>query len=103
MGVLADRLIADGTQYRLKSDGSAGSDRIGRLVSGELPYAMVKSDAIAPVDLIAVLAHNALGGDDSLGLPLVQAPPRNPGLARALSESAWARVFPSASSPSRLP
>jgi hypothetical protein len=35
-------------------------------------------------------------------LPLAQAPPRRPRLARALSESAWVAVFPSAPSRSRL-
>jgi hypothetical protein len=102
MGVLQDRLIVDGSQYRLRSDGSAVSALIGRLESGELPGAMVGSGAVTPADVIAALAHDAMGADDSLGLPLVQAKPRSPRLARASSESAWAGVFPSATTGSRL-
>ncbi|HZW32141.1 MAG TPA: hypothetical protein VFF52_15625 [Isosphaeraceae bacterium] len=101
MGVLGDRLIVDGVGYRLRSDGSAVADLIGRLESGELPGAIVATGAVTPADLIAALAHDALGDDAALGLPLVQAPPRRPRLARALSEPAWAAVFPGAASRSR--
>ena len=102
MGVLEDRLIVDGGRYRLRSDGSAVSDLIGRLESGELPGAIVATGAVTPADLIAALARDALGDDAALGLPLVQAQPRRPRLARALSEAAWAPVFPSVASPLRL-
>jgi hypothetical protein len=102
MGVLQDRLIVDGYQYRLRSDGRTVSDLIGRLSAGELPGAVIGTGAVTPADVIAALAHDALGGDDSPGLPLVQAKPRNPRLARALSEPVWAKVFPSAASRSRL-
>jgi hypothetical protein len=102
MGLLRDRLIGDGARDRLRSDGSAVADLIGRLESGELPGAIVATGAVTPADLIAALAHDALGCDDAPGLPLVQAPPRRPRLARALSEPAWVPVFPSAASRSRL-
>src|SRR4051812_23573692 len=61
MGVLQHRLIVDGVQYRLRSDGSAVSDIIARLESGELPGAVVGTGAVTPADLIAALAHDALG------------------------------------------
>ena len=102
MGALGDRLIVDGARYRLRSDGSAVSDLIGRLESGELPAAIVATGAVTPADLIAALAQDALGDDAAPGLPLVQAQPRRPRLARALSEPSWARVFPGAASRSRL-
>ena len=64
--------------YRLRSDGRTVADLIGRLESGELPAAVVAPGAVTPADVVAALAHDALGGDDSPGLPLVQAS-RRPG------------------------
>jgi len=102
MGVLEDRLIVDGTRYRLRSDGRAVSDLLARLESGELPAAVIAPGAVTPADVSAALAHDALGGDDSTGLPLVQASPPRPRLERVLSEPAWAEVFPRAERQSRL-
>ena len=78
MGVLGDRLIVDGTRYRLRSDGRTVSDLMGRLESGELPAAVVAPGAVTPADVVAALAHDALGADDATGLPLVQASPPRP-------------------------
>ena len=102
MGVLADRLIADGTQYRLRSDGRAVSDLLGQLESGELPAATDGPGAVTPADVVAALAHDALGPEDTVGLPLVQARPTRPRLERALREPAWAEVFPRAERRARL-
>jgi hypothetical protein len=102
MGMLGDRLIVDGMQYRLRSDGRSVPDLIGRLESGERPAAVVAPGAVTPADVVAAMAHDALGADDALGLPLVQASPPRPRLERVLSEPAWADVFPRAARPSRL-
>jgi hypothetical protein len=102
MGVLRDRLIVDAMHTRLRSEGSAVPDMIGRLESGELPGAVVGSGAIAPADVIAALGHDALEGRDDGGLPLVQGKPRAPGMLRALSEPAWTSVFPGVPSRIRL-
>jgi hypothetical protein len=102
MGVLGDRLIVDGTRYRLRSDGRAVSDLLAQLESGELPAAVIAPGAITPADVVAALAHDALAADDSTGLPLVQASPPRPRLERVLSEPAWAGVFPRAERRSRL-
>jgi hypothetical protein len=102
MGILAERLIADGPRYRLRSDGRAVSDLLGQLESGELPASVVAPGAVTPADVIAALAHDALGADDSPGLPLVQSRPPRPRLERALKEPAWAEVFPKAPRTARL-
>src|SRR5262245_2124724 len=102
MGVLADRLIVDGTRYRLRSDGRAVSDLLGQLESGELPAAAIAPGAVTPADVVAALAQDALGADDSIGPPLVQARPPRPQLERVLKEPAWAEVFPRAERRSRL-
>jgi hypothetical protein len=102
MGVLGDRLIVDGTRYRLRSDGRAVSDLIGQLESGELPAAVIAPGAVTAADVVAALANDALGDDESMGPPLVQATPPRPGLERSLTELAWAGVFPRADHRSRL-
>jgi hypothetical protein len=102
MGVLGDRLIVDGIRYRLRSDGRAVSDLLGQLDSGELPAAVIAPGAVNAADVVAALAHDALGADDSAGLPLVQASPPRPRLERVISEPAWAGVFPRAERRSRL-
>ncbi len=102
MATLGDRLILDGSRYRLRSDGRAVADLVGQLESGELPAAVVAPGAVTPADVVAALALEALGDEDSLGLPLVQGSPPRPRLARALAEPAWAEVFPRAARPSRL-
>ena len=102
MGALADRLIVDGTRYRLRSDGRAVSDLLGQLESGELPAAVIAPGAVTPADVVAALAHDALGPDGTPGLPLVQSRPPWPRLERALKEPAWAEVFPRAGHRTRL-
>ena len=61
-----------------------------------------KGGTIAPVDLIAAIAADALGDESSLGPALVQEKPRRPSCARALSEPAIAAMFPSVPHPLRL-
>ena len=102
MGVLGDRLIVDGTRYRLRSDGRAVSDLMGQLESGEMPAAVIAPGAVTPADVVAAMAHDALGDDRSTGLPLVRSSPRRPRLARVLSEPAWAEVFPKSDRRTRL-
>src|SRR5262245_36564246 len=96
MCALADRLIIDGTRYCLRSDGRAVSDLLDRLESGELPAAVIAPGAVTPADVVAALAHDALGPDGTPGLPLVQSRPPRPRLGRVLKEPAWAEVFPRA-------
>jgi hypothetical protein len=102
MGALGNRLIADGPRYRLRSDGREVSDLVGPLESGELPASVVAPGAVTPADVVAALGHDALGADDSPGLPLVQSRPPRPRLERALKEPAWAEVFPKAPRTARL-
>ena len=75
---------------------------LDRLESGESPAHVVASLPLDAADLIAALGHAALGGEDATGPTLVQAAPRRPRLAPALSEGAWSEVLPSASRPMRL-
>lgn len=102
MGVLTDRLILDGAEYRLRSDGRAVRDLIDRLESGERPAAAIAPGAINAADMIAALALEALGPEGTLGPSLVQARPPRPRLERILLEPAWADVFLDAPRPARL-
>ena len=102
MGLLGDRLIVDGTRYRLRSDGRAVADLMGQLEAGEMPAAVIAPGAVTPADVVAAMAHDALGDDRSSGPPLVQSSPPRPRLARVLSEPAWAGVFPKSDRRTRL-
>lgn len=102
MGTLADRLILDGKQYRLKSDGRSVAELAGRLEAGERPSAMIATGAVNAVDVVAALALDALGEEGSAGIPLVQGAPPRPRLERALSEPLWAEVFPESDRAARL-
>ncbi len=102
MGTLADRLILDGTQYRLKSDGRTVAELVDRLEAGDRPSAIIATGAVNAVDVVAALAMEALGDEGSAGIPLVQERPPRPRLERALSESSWSEVFPEADRASRL-
>jgi hypothetical protein len=100
MGILRDRLSSGDGQLSL----IAGSTPVGEIVArieadGMLPG---KGGTFAPVDLIAALAAEALGDENSLGPALVQSKARHPKLVRALSEPAVASMFPSAPHPLRL-
>jgi hypothetical protein len=66
------------------------------LESGESLSDLIAAAELSPADVIAALAHSALGDDDSLGPGLVREKPRHPRLERALSEPAWAPTFPTA-------
>jgi hypothetical protein len=102
MGVLGDRLIVDGTRYRLRSDGRTVSDLIDQLESGELPAEVIAPGAVTAADVVAALANDALGDDASTGPALVQATPPRPRLQRALSEPACGDLFPRADRRARL-
>ncbi len=67
---------------------------IARLEEGEAWDALAKSLGIAPADVVAAVAADALGPDDSPGLPLVRSRPRRPKLLAALSEPALAPAMP---------
>ena len=100
MGILRDRLSSSDGQLYL----SAGAKPVAEIVAWVEGGGVVgaKGGTIAPVDLIAALAAEALGDDSSLGPALVQAKPRRPKLARALSEPALTAMYPSAPHPLRL-
>ncbi len=69
-------------------------DVVGRLATGDSPARLVTSQKLTPADLVAAVAHAALGDGQSLGPPLVQSKPRVPALLSSLNETAWALFFP---------
>ncbi len=108
---LRSRLQWDGREPRLVSDKLAtlGTPHVplpallvAQLVGGVAPAAVITSSALDPGDLIAALAANALGDEQSLGPTLAQSSPRAPGLLPQLSEVAWVAVFPQAPRAGRL-
>jgi hypothetical protein len=72
------------------------------LQSGTSPAKAVSMLGLDPAELVAALAHEALGPEGSEGLPLVQGAPRHDWTAGALEERAWIELLPSTSRPVRL-
>jgi hypothetical protein len=102
MEVLRDRLSIDAGKASLRASGTAIAEVVGWLEADGPSTILARSPAVAPADLIAALAQGALGDDDAVGPGLVPAKPRHPALAKALSEPAWAAVFPSVPHATRL-
>jgi hypothetical protein len=75
---------------------------VGRLEAGEEPAAVARALSLEPVEVVALLAHDAYEQGEGVGPELVQTAPRRPALARALSEPALAGLFPQATRPQRL-
>jgi hypothetical protein len=100
MGVLRDRLMMGEGPAGVKSSGTLVTDVIGRLAAINSPVKLVGQGGLTPADLIAAVAQAALGADDAMGPPLVQATLRTPAILPSLTESAWVAVFPGA--PHRL-
>jgi hypothetical protein len=102
MGVLRDRLVIGGEPARVKSSGTAVAEVVGRLAGIDPPVKLLGQGGLTAADLIAALAQAALGDDNSMGPPLLQAASRTPALHPALAEPAWAAVFPGVPHRSRL-
>jgi hypothetical protein len=77
-------------------------DVVARLESGEAPARVAEATGLAGLDLVAALAHAALGDDGALGPTLEQSAPAHPRLASALSETVWVDLFPRSNRPARL-
>jgi hypothetical protein len=73
-----------------------------QLEAGEAPHRVASSLGLDATDLIAVLAHAALGPGEDDGPPLVQSEPRRPALGKALSPDALEGLLPGSARPARL-
>lgn len=81
----------------------AALEVIARLEKGEAPANVASSLGLDALDLVAAVAHDAIG--ESAGgdwPPLVQGSPKRPGLKPTLLEDGIPALFPSASRPARL-
>ena len=94
MGILGDRLIVDGDQYRLRSDGRSVADlvspaRVGRAARGD------GRPGCGHAGRRGRRAGTRRAGRRTIaGLAAGPGSPPRPRLERALSEPAWAAVFP---------
>ncbi len=102
MGALEDRLTMTAGEAVLRKGSAPVAGLVARLQAGEAPAKMISASGLEPANLVAALAHAALGGADSEGPRLVQSRPRMPSLAPALAEAAWLPVFPPAPHRARL-
>jgi hypothetical protein len=102
MRTLEDGLNGSSGDVTVGSAGLLASTLIDRLEAGETPAQVISDACLQPGDLLGAIAHDALGDHLSLGPALDQARPLRPKLKTAISEPAWAAVFPSASRAERL-
>jgi hypothetical protein len=102
MEFLRSRLVYNVGEACLQANGTPASQIKSRLERDERPSAILAASSLDPADLVAALAADALGDDQSLGPTLAQASPRAPRLLPQLSEAAWAAVFPQAPRTGRL-
>jgi hypothetical protein len=102
MGVLRDRLVIGTGPVSLRANRISVAEVVDRLAATDSPVKLIGQGGLIPADLIAAVGEAALGDDDSLGPPLIQARPRTPALLRALTEPAWVAVFPGAPHRARL-
>jgi hypothetical protein len=75
---------------------------VQRLEAGESPALLADSLGLGAVALVASLARVGLGDEASEGPTLTQVAPKHPKLAKALTESTLAPLFPGSTRPSRL-
>ncbi|WZP00083.1 hypothetical protein EP7_001700 [Isosphaeraceae bacterium EP7] len=95
---LFDRLTFGDTGPTVGETNRPTRDVLERIEAGETPSTL----GLPVLDVIAALAFEALGGEKSLGLPLIKGEPRRPAIAKALSEPALAAWLPNAARPARL-
>jgi hypothetical protein len=93
MALFRERLVLRDGESSLQSNGMAVSEIVSRLEAGVPAGRLVPAAVPAPADLIAALAHSALGDDESLGPSLLKAKPPRPRLLNGLSEPSLAGLF----------
>jgi hypothetical protein len=91
---------AEGPTVQL--EGIPVAEVMRRLEAGEAPHRVGGLLNLDAARIIAVLAYAGLGPEGSEGLPLIQAAPRRPQLAGALSEPSVSALLPEARRPARL-
>ncbi|MFO0907583.1 MAG: hypothetical protein U0794_04345 [Isosphaeraceae bacterium] len=101
MNTYWERVVSAETPV-LRSSGTPVSEIIARFEAGETLAGTAATLNLQPLDLVAVLAHDALGETDDAGPSLVQTPPRRPKLEHVLTESAVESIFPAMRRPARL-
>jgi hypothetical protein len=102
MRPLRSLLTWEGPEANLDSGKGPISGLVGQLDGGASPAAVIASVSLDPRELIAAIAADALGGDQSLGPALAQTAPKAPRLLPQLSEAAWTAVWPKSSRTSCL-
>ncbi len=75
---------------------------VPRLEAGEAPALLAQALGLDAIGLVSALARVGLGDASSPGPSLTQTSPKHPKLAKALTESALAPLFPGSNRPSRL-
>lgn len=91
------RVEAGEAPASLRTGGVAVAEVVDRLDAGENPSTLAGRLGLEHADVVAAVAFDALGGGE--GPPLVQAAPRRPRLAGALTAESLAGLYPSVPRP----
>ncbi len=86
----------------VRTTGTPTAEVVGRLERGDAPAEVALGFGLDATDLVAALAHEALGEAITDGPPLVQGGPKRPSLLGALDEGALAGLYPGVPRPDRL-
>lgn len=102
MPALYDRLTFDLDHARIRNSDTTVDDVIELIESSKTPLQVVTGLGMEGTDLVAAFAYAALGGPDSLGLPLIQGEPSRPDVVDGLREASLAILYPRTPKPIRL-
>ncbi len=94
MRLLRSRLVYNDGEACLQANGTPASQILSRLERDERPSAILAASSLDPGDLIAALAADALGDDQSQGPTLTQASPPPPSSCRSFRSPPGRPCFP---------
>jgi hypothetical protein len=99
---MLDRVEMQGGGPVLRAACVAVAEVVSRVESGEALDRVAAGLGLGPIDVIAALAHAALGPEGSEGPTLIQARPPRPALAAAVSDATLGKLLPGSPRPQRL-
>ncbi len=102
MSRLFDRLNLEGSHPRVRDSESTIDDVVELIETSKTPLQVTTALGIEGTDLVAAFGYAALGGADSLGLPLIQDEPARPDIVDGLREASLAILYPRTPKPTRL-
>lgn len=102
MSMVSEQITGTGGEAVTRRNAVPVRAVIEGLHAGESPPALAKRLGLDGVEVVAAVAFEGLGSDESDGPSLTQTDPRLPWIAAALDERAWSELTPRSTRPLRL-